>query len=80
MFPRSLITSQNQKSESLEEYKNIQHPQNEINDIILSSTVENIRYPINNIRYPIKVIRKQKNNTLNDKEKNQSIETEPELT
>lgn len=78
MFPRSLITSQNQKSESLEEYKNIQ--QNEINDIILSSTVENIRYPINNIRYPIKVIRKQKNYIHIDKEKNQSVETEPELT
>lgn len=43
MFPRSLVTSQNQKSESLQEYKNIQHPQNEINDIMLSLTVENIQ-------------------------------------
>lgn len=43
MFPRSLVTSQNQKSESLQEYKNIQHPQNEINDIMLSLTVDNIQ-------------------------------------
>lgn len=46
MFPRSLITSQNQKSESLEEYKNIQHPQDEINNIILSLTVKNIQLTI----------------------------------